>query len=239
MLKQWTLPYFAADDDGGRASDDDDDGGQVTSDDIQLRLGSDVAELRRALAKAENKLFRLREKNRTLTLRVTDLEAKAPGDGMTVLAAADAQALEAYRALGEPATIKASLDAAQQAASDLAALRRQETIRAAADAHGYKVGGLAKLPSLAGKDIELRDIQEDGQTVKRAFVGDQPLPDYIQANDPEFLPALTAEPPKPNGTHFVQQSGGKLPAGDLTERHIQQQAERRKAQVNPLMKQGV
>jgi hypothetical protein len=244
MLIRWLpTPSFAADGDGGAGGSDDGDGdgGTVRASDVLQRYGNTAeAALRLAekVAELENRNWQLRDKNRVLRQERDALKGQVPAEGSAVLSAADAATLDAYKALGAVDALKAQLTAAEQAAADLAALQRQEAIRAAAEAHGYKAAGLAKLPSLAGKAITLRDVQDGEGTARRAFVDDTPLPDYIQTHDPEFLPALTAEPPKPSGTSYVPQAGGGgSPPGDLAARYLAQQEERRKQQTNPLMRQ--
>jgi hypothetical protein len=196
MLIQFLPRYYDADKDAGGDGSDAEQDGKVKASDILNRYGkNEEAALRLAelYADAQNTLYRLRRTRDTLTRERDDLKAKLPADGAVVLAQADAAELDAYRALGKPAEVKTALDAKSTAEKDLATLRRHEAVRAAAEAHGYKAGLLGKVPSLAEQTIEIKDVQEDGKPVKRAFVGDTPLPDYIQANDPDFVEALPAK----------------------------------------------
>lgn len=238
MLLKWIRPLYAADD--GGSGGDDPPSGDVRPSDVLQRYGNtaeSALRLAEKLAEAENSNYKLREKNRTLRQERDALQAKVPGEGSAVLTTADVQELEAYRALGKPADLKTTLDKGQATQEELAGLRRTETIRTAAEATGYKAAVLGKLPSLQGKELTLRDVQEDGKTVKRAFVGDEPLTTYIEANDAEFLPALTVEQPQ-GGTAFIPQGTTGKPAGDLAARYIEQQQQKRATQTNPLMKQG-
>lgn len=237
-----THPFYSADGDGGSGGDED-ESGKVRGSDILQKYGNtaeSAMRLAERVAELENRNYRLRRDKDTLARERDALKGQVPGEGAAVLTAADVADLEAYRAMGKPAELKTSLEGAQQAQADLASFRRQETIRAAAEAHGLRAAGLGKLPSLSGKDVQLRDVTEDGATVKRAFVDDTPLLDYIQANDPEFLPALTAEQQAaPTGVRFVKQDAGSGTGGaDRAAQFLAQQEERRKAQTNPLMKQG-
>ena len=238
MLKGF-LHYYDENDPpqgGGDAGDPPIGDGKVRASDLRAQLGSAVDE--QALMRILEKQAELLSDNHKLRERMRKLR-DVPASSR-VLTADEAAAYDAYVALGDPDDVKTKLGAAEQAAADLATMRRGEHIRAAAEAHGYKSAALAKLPSLRDQEIVLRDIQEDGKTVKRAYVGDTALPDYIAANDPEFLSSLAAEtPPQGGGQSFPQQSAGGSPPGDLATRYIAQRDEKRKAQTNPLMpKQG-
>lgn len=187
--------------------------------DLLERYGKDALRLAEKLAEAQGDNFRLREKNRTLTGRVADLEKSKPAEGALMLDKAQAEAWGAYQALGDPATLKTTLEGAQTARGELATLKRGEAIRAAAEASGYKPATLSKLPSLAGKDLIVKDVEVDGAKQKQAFVAvdgkEQPLGEFVTEHDPEFLPALTADAAagaQGSGTTFVRQSSGGAPA---------------------------
>lgn len=187
--------------------------------DLLERYGKDALRLAEKLAEAQSDNFRLREKNRTLTGRVADLEKGKPAEGALVLDRAQAEAWTAYQALGDPATLKTTLEGAQTARGELATLKRGEAIRAAAEAQGYKAATLAKLPSLRDKDLIVKDVEIDGAKVKQAFVAhdgkEHPLAEYVAQHDPEFLPALAADAaatPNSGGTAFVRQAAGAPPA---------------------------
>ena len=229
------LPFFAPDDGGGSGGSDDDQGGKLRASDVLQRHGNTTESATRIAelyAEAENKLYSLRDKNRTLREERDALKAKLPAEGAVVLSKEDSALLEAYKALGAPDALSKAVtdrDAAQQ---ELGTLRRAETIRAAAEAHGYRATALGKLPSLAGKDVLLKDGQDaEGKPIKQAFVKDgateTALPDYIQANDPEFLGALTAEQQQqaqPAGTSYIQQNagGGKPRPQSAGQAYVQQ-----------------
>jgi hypothetical protein len=227
MFVRWH-PFFSTGEAGGTGSDpDNDQGGKVKPSDVLARYGQTAeSALRMAekLAESENANWQLREKNRTLRHERDDARGKVPAEGGTVLSKDEAAAWATYQALGKPDEVKRTLEASTTAQQELTGLRRAETIRTVAEAHGYKAPVLAKLPSLAGKELVLKDVTEEGKQVKRAFVGDQPLVDYIQANDAEFMPALTAEAQQQQsgGTSYVAQSaGGKPPATNAGKAHIQ------------------
>jgi hypothetical protein len=219
MLIRFLHPLW--EDDGGADGGDKDEGGKVRASDLRSQLGAtpDEGALMRLLEKHAEVLTdnsQLRAQRRTLRQEVTDLKAKQPVEGGRVLTKEEAAAYDAYVALGEPAKVKTSLEAAATATQRLTALERTDALRAAAEAHGYKAGVLGELRSLDGKAIETREMEVEGQKVKRAFVKDGAtetlLPDYLSQQAPDVLAALAAEPPPPAGTSYVAQSVGGKPA---------------------------
>lgn len=216
-------PFYSADGAGGASGDDDtDDTGKVRGSDILQKYGTtaDAAmRLAERVAELENRNYRLRRDKEALTSERDALKGKVPGEGSVVLSAADAAALEAYRTHGAPEEIAQALETGKATQERLAGLERAELIRTAAEAHDYKPSALAKLPSLAGAALVIREqnVTEGGKPVKkpRAFVVQQDgkevaLPDYIQANDPEFLPALHQQPA---GDGVGSPAGGRRPSG--------------------------
>jgi hypothetical protein len=184
---------------------------------------------------AEN--YELRRKNATLRTDNDALRAKTPADGARVLSKDEAAQWEAYTALGAPDALKQQLATAEGAQAELTTLKRGELLRTAGEAAGYKSAVLAKLPSLAGKDLVVKDVEIDGKKAKQAFVvadgKEHALAAYITEHDPEFLPALTTEAAKPAGTQFVRQSAGGAPANAIDTYGKQFQAAR-DAAPNPL-----
>lgn len=224
MLIQWLEPFYSEDDgvpSGG-------DAGDVKASDIINRYGkNEDAALRLAekTAELENKLYRLREQKRELTRERDELKGKLPAEGTVVLAQSEAQELEQYRALGKPQDLKTALETKGTAEQELSKYKRTEQIRAAAEAHGYKAGLLGKVPSLADKQIEIKEVDEEGKKVKRAFVGDTPLPDFLQANDPDFVEALPAKQdvkPQPYDINAGARGNGNAPAITDAERQAAQ-----------------
>jgi hypothetical protein len=243
MLRGYLTRVYNADD------NDDPQGGtspkKPRPSDLAAQFHNDAMRLSERLAEVLDDNFQLREKNRKLTTDLTDARAKAPAADSVVLTKEQAAQWEAFQALNlAPADIKTQLEAATTSAQELATLKRSEAIRAAAEAQGYKAGTLGKLPSLAGKDLVVKDVEIEGKKVKQAFVQidgkDEPLAAYVEANDPEFLPALAADTTSvPRTTTSVpSQSAGAGQGGDKAAQFIQQQAEARSKQPNPLMKQG-
>ena len=235
MFLAWLKPFYSEDDGAPQGGGADDGKNRPT--DVLDRYGRDALKLAERLSDALNDNYSLREKNRALRADKSALEKTQAPEGSIVLTKEQAAQWEAYTALGEPQALKSTLEQATTATEEAARLRRTETIRAAAEAHGYKAAALGKLPSLHEKAIELRDVQEDGKTVKRAFVDGTPIQDYIQANDPELMGALKDTTPAPLGTAFLSQGGANDQAsGDLAARHIAQQEARRATEKNPLMR---
>lgn len=196
--------------------------GKVRASDLRQQLGTQVDEqaLMRLLEKQAELLAdnsQLREQRRTLRQEVTDLKAKVPDTDARMLTPEEATAYDAYVALGmKPADITAAVAERDTVKADLTTVRRTESIRGAAEVHGYKVAALAKLPSLREKDITIEDVSVDGKPVKRAFVTSDgkktALPEYIQTHDAEFLPALTTDTTAARGDGVGSPSGGKKPA---------------------------
>jgi hypothetical protein len=197
--------------------------GKVRASDLRQQLGTQVDEqaLMRLLEKQAELLSdnsQLREQRRTLRQEVTDLKTKVPAADARMLTPEEAATYDAYAALGmKPADVKAAITERDTVKADLTTVRRNETIRGAAEAHGYKAAALAKLPSLRDQDIAIEDVTVDGKPVKRAFVTADgkktALPDYIQAHDAEFLPALATDTTISRGDGVGSPAGGKKPAG--------------------------
>lgn len=151
--------------------------------------------------------YSLRRKRDELQGQVETLSAKQLPDGATVLSAADAARWADYQALGKPDELSTKLQTAEAAIQERDTLKRSNTIRAVAEAAGYKAPVLERL----GAELEYRvkDVTETvngkAQTVKRPFVvtdgTETPIDDYAAREWPDFLPALkqqgAAEPPAP------------------------------------------
>lgn len=195
--------------------------GKVRASDLRQQLGTQIDEqaLMRLLEKQAELLAdnsQLREQRRTLRQEVTDLKAKAPAADARLLTPEEAATYDAYAALGmKPADIQAAIAERDTVKADLTTVRRNESIRGAAEAHGYKAAALAKLPSLQNQEIAIEDVTVDGKPVKRAFITVEgkktTLPEYIQAHDAEFLPALTADAAASRGDGVGSPASGKKP----------------------------
>ena len=229
-------PIYHAPDDG-----DDPQGGDSPKrprpSDLAAQYHNDAMRVSERLAEVLDDNYKLRDKNRVLVADLATLKGKVPADGVRVLSNDEAAQWEAYTALGAPDALKQQLDGAADAQTQLDALKRGELLRTAGEAAGYKPAVLAKLPSLTGKDLIVKDVEIDGKKAKQAFVvadgKEHALTAYITEHDPEFLPALAAEAAKPAGTQFVRQSAGSDAASPL-ETYGKTFQEARDAAPNPL-----
>lgn len=205
--------YYDTDDSGGGGTTDTPATPSPTSAEERLAQafanlanrqgGTDAAGV---LLLQENRGYR--EQIRTLEQQVRDLEGRVPGDDAVVLSGDDATRWQAYQELGAP-------DEIRQQREEYQTLQRRQLLGEAATAAGFKAPVLERLAD--GLTVELRDVQQDGQTVRRPFVvpeeGDAvALPDYARQNWADFLPALTAEPGGSQGRSFISQT----PAGSGT-----------------------
>jgi hypothetical protein len=168
---------------------------------------------------------KLYDENHSLRQKNSDLRAKVPADGSTVLDPAQASAWTKYQALGTPddlTTIKTERD---QFATDSQAAAREKLHAAAAEAHGYKAAVLSRLIGQDQLDVTVKEgparDPKTGEPVKVAVVKhdgkETPLPDYAKAHWPDFLAALPTVPPAPRiGT--PRQTGNPPPPPDGTPR---------------------
>lgn len=140
--------------------------------------------------------FNLREQLRAL-------RGQLPQDGQRVVDAADADALTAYRELGEIDALRQSLQDLDDLRERVAQAERDALIREVAEIAGYKPSVLAEI----GRDLqfEIAEVQDAGGTRRVANVkdGDRAIPihDWMKSNRADFLPALAVEkqPPAGNG----------------------------------------
>lgn len=208
---------------------------------VQALIARHNNDLMRVIDALYSENYSYREKNRTLKEQVKDLEGKAPKDGAVVLTKAEADLLEAYKALGEPELLKTSLSERDQIKGELGALRKESVLRDVAETAGFK---LPVLKTLAGNlDFEIKEVERDGKKTRTAFVkngeGEKALADYAKEAWPDFLPALSAQPAQSAGTPFPAQSaGGTPPAGGVLEDFKKKSQESRSSQPNPLVKKG-
>jgi hypothetical protein len=179
---------------------DDDDGQpqgggaeKVRASDLRSQLGSQVDEqaLMRLLEKQAELLSdnaKLREQRRTLREEKTALEKRTVPEGARVLTAEEAQAYDAYAALGAPEAVQTALEASKTSVAELASLRRAERIRAAAEAAGYKPSVLTQL---AG-DLDIQTKEKDGKAIPIVVADgkETPLADYAKTHWSDFLPSL-------------------------------------------------
>lgn len=198
--------------------------------------------------------FSYREKIRERDAKIAELNGQLPAEGAIILKKSEAEAWEAYKALGKPEELKVKIEERDTLAAEAAGLKRQAAIAQVAEAAGFNA---KVLQTLAGEsEFEVKTMEVDGKTVSKAFIfipsadgktrEAKPLGEYAEANWSEFLPALQAAGGDSGrrggdqGTPFIRQERErKAPTGDdddLVGSILQQKEEARKATANPLMR---
>lgn len=231
FLGRTPLFFFEADDGaptGGSATKDE--GGEererVRATDILDRNGRDALRLAEKLADAQNDTFSLREKNRQLRQELAELKGKAPAEGATVLSAEDAATWKAYQELGKADELRQRLTASEGASTELTKLRREKLVSEVADV--AKVRASVLTDRAQGLDLAVREVEENGQKVKRAVVlkdgKDIDLNTYAKDHWADYLPALQLQgsiSTTSSGTTFVRQSGGKPATTNPAQSYLQ------------------
>lgn len=218
--------------------------GKVKASDILNRYGTnEAAALRLAelYADAQNTLYRQRVKNRTLTDERDALRAKLPADGAVLMIAEDADALEAYRALGTPDALKGAQAAATEAQDKLAGLQRDATLRDVRDVTGYDLDILRDIGG-AEWQYSIKDEGTEAEPRRVVYVKDGDTEQRIDQHPKvrRVLPALKpAAASQPAAQPYPRQSaGGRAP--DMAQQFLDQKQARNAALPNPLApKQGV
>lgn len=143
--------------------------------------------------------------------------------GARVLTKEEADAYDAYVALGKPDELKTKLDDGEKAATTLADRDKADAVRTAAEASGYKqtvlgdrlkADGLTEVPTV-------REVERDGKKVQVAYVKDaqgaeHELTEYAKKNWGDYLPALQVQAStttNSGGTEFTQQDATSTTAG--------------------------
>lgn len=242
--RQWA--ELQAPDEGGGGGNDNNNDPNTAFQKLLEKHSNDGIRLAEKLF-GEN--YGYRSEIRELKKQVGDLEGKVPANGAVVLTGDDIAAWSAYKALGKPDELKQGLEERGQLQGKLAGMQRDGLVRDVADVAQYKPGVLANLDRIAraeGKELtySVRDVtQQDGKTVKAAFVkdGDKELPlsEYAQTNWADFLPALTTVAPTTyQNNKFPDQYTGNSgrPPADPVAAHIQAKEESQRAIKNPLLK---
>lgn len=184
--------------------------------------------------------YSLREKNRGLKEQVKDLEGRAPKEGAVVLTKAEADLLEAYKAVGEIEALKTLQGERDQYKGELGALRKESVLRDVAETAGFK---LPVLKTLAGDlEFEIKEVERDGKKVRTPFVksgdGEKAVADYAKEVWPDFLPALQSQPAQTGTPYPTQSAGGPTPPPSVLADFKQRSQAARAAAPNPLVKQG-
>lgn len=152
---------------------------------------------------------------------IRDLKGKVPAEDAVVLAAADAQALEAYRALGKPEELTQAIGERDELRQKDAERTRQDAWTRAAKAMGWAEDAaltLLDMRSLDGATVEVkREKNEQGEDVEVPYVTlagegqkEQKLADFaasapqLRGLKTEGAPAPASAPP--TGRPFVPQT---------------------------------
>ena len=182
-------------------------------------LQEEIARLRTHKERLEADVKDARDKKSAAEEQVAELKKQLPGEDSTVLSKADADRWEAYRSLGKPDDLKATLEAKTQAEGRLAELERQDAIRNAAGST-YNAKALTRFLPTAAR-IEASEETRDGKTEKAYAVilpqgeGQEPkrtpLREWVEMQEQELGLSLKADQPKPAPT-----GAGRTPERELT-----------------------
>lgn len=180
--------------------------------------------------------YQLREDKRKLKAKVEELQGKQPAADAVVLSADEAKTWAAIKELNLSADdIKQRLQSSSDTATELAALKRKDVIREAADLEGYKANVLGEVIA-ADLAVEFKEVERDGKNRRTAFVKvkengadkELPLSEYLESNKKDFLPALRVE--QKQETRFIRQDGtGSPPSTNRYEQIREDQKQRQEA----------
>lgn len=180
-----------------------------------LAMGTPDA-IQRQIRKLKSENADRRQANADLEQKLKD--AGVP-EGSVVLPKGDAEKYEAYKALGEPKDLTAKIEKADELQSEIAKRDREAAVRKAAQAAGYKESVLTDLSSSKGLTLEVREEKgENDETrtvayVKDADGKDSPLKEYVEKNLADYVPALTADTDRgqgsTGGTNFLAQQSSR------------------------------
>lgn len=176
------------------ASDGDDDTTPDTTVDrdadraSQLAAKHDALKLALMVIKREGENARYRDEIRTLKERTLP-------DGAAVLQGDDLTRWTRYQELGTPDDLQTRLAERDTLADRLAAHDRAATVRKVAELTGWKADVLADVG--ANVAYEIREIDEQGQKVEKAFVKkDEGDPVPVEQHFQKLLPALQQDQPR-------------------------------------------
>lgn len=180
------------------------------------------------VAKKNAELLREKSADKGTITRLTNekatLEATALPAGHVAIPAADAQLLSAYKAHGKPEDFETAVKERNALKTENETAKRAQLLHDVAGAEGWPVE-LFEMPAL-NLEYELRDVQVDGKTAKRAFVlvknGERveakPFEEYAETDEKvkALLPLVESSRQQVSqpGTRYVKQPGAKsqLPA---------------------------
>lgn len=153
-----------------------------------------------------------RAKQAEMQKEIDALRERVPPEGAIVLSGAQAKELETYRSLGTPESLGVTIRSLEESQGELRTMRRAQVIRDVATATGWSLAALQDLEKTNPDPLEYEIKDGDGGTKTVIVkVGDQekPLQEYIAAERPALLPALTAgQGPGNQPSTWPQQIGG-------------------------------
>jgi hypothetical protein len=234
MLKSF-IPRYHEQEGGGTGGGGGDDPNITSSFQRRLERFNNDAMLMANELYREN--YRERESNRRLREQLTELQGRIPAEGAHVLTGDDVARWQAYTQLGQPTELQQRIDAGTTAIQERDSLRRDTTIRQAADVAGYKPSVLQRLA--ADVQLSVRDTNGTQEAVV-TVEGQQPVPltQYAEQHWADFLPALTAQSQQQQraGVPFVPQAGNGTPPKpqDMVAAFAKQIQEQRDNAPNPL-----
>lgn len=172
-------------------------------------LKAERAKLKRSLDDREADNKAARDKNKALQEELEATKAALPAEGALVLSGDDVKVYEAYQALGKPNELEVKLGDYDRAVADAAALKRRTLVdKAARDPknetqYRYRTSVLERLLA----DATLSETK-DGFTVK-AGDEEKPLEKWLEEDQADFMPAVTAVPEgTPVGPAVGSRKGG-------------------------------
>jgi len=187
---------------GGSSNDDDDDDDDLEDQSAPPSTGNatvdavlrDQFERNRSWLKAQRRKlgnYRRRARDAETALQTARSEVQT----QPKVSKEDVDALAAYRALGTVDEVTTQLETGKTAAQEIATYKRDSVVRAAADATGYNFDVLRD--RVGNQELLVREVDEDGQKVKRAFVKPEggneiALSEYAAQHWSAYLPALNA-----------------------------------------------
>lgn len=140
----------------------------------------------------------------SLRTQLAETRAKLPKEGSVILAGDDVAAWEAFRALGKPDEIKATIAEHGTLKTQIAQRARQDLYGEISKSHGWNPAALADVPGIDEMDLIVKDGTRNGKPAKIAhlretvkegdkeIVKETPLDAHIQKTRPHLMPALTA-----------------------------------------------
>jgi hypothetical protein len=213
------------------------------------RYGNADMAIRRLMS--EN--FKLRGYRRDFRkLNAAEIAPMLP-EGMLVLDKSEADTYRSFQKLNlKPSEVASRIKDADTLRQKVEQAEREALRREAAEIAGYNPKVLSRLADAEKLHIEIRDEQEDGKAIRKAYARRAeaandplvPLSEFAENQLGDFLPSLRVEAsgqPDAGTVRFPQQqpAGAKPPAagGNLVDRFIAQKKEAAAKRNNPLAPQ--